>query len=172
MLPVPHDYTISQDKALEIIDRHLPRGWSHREIKLPHAYGYCQYERRVIETHPISSGFMAGTFLHETAHAQFHVGKGELGYIEEFEAEVWAMRVMRAEKLRVSRLYLAIARRNVRRSIVEDHAKGFEINPHVLAWATKVENPQVTKLIEPYLKGPDPRANWWDDPLFVRSYVR
>ena len=128
----------------KIIRENKPRGWKVLERESERldpidgsrdTDGKCHFEEKVISVRPIVSLYMLHVFLHEIAHAKFHTRPSTLElHQEEYEAEIWAFRVMRQYGFRIPRELREEARRNVRVRLEQDDLAGLPINPRVHRW--------------------------------------
>lgn len=107
----------------DVVRRHRPDGWRIRERPALHGCdGQAEPCRRTIFCLPLIDTDALFVFLHETAHVRFgHVYPGratvedlDSTWLQEFEAEDYAIRTMRAEGFTVSRDNAQRARRYVR----------------------------------------------------------
>jgi len=76
------------------------------------------------------------TFLHECGHV--HLGHGERDipdHLAEYEAEMYGLHVMWAERLTLPPMLVSESRRIIGEAIAADMLKGVSIDPHALAWA-------------------------------------
>lgn len=100
-----------------VVAKRLPRGYKLKE-RLPtdDLEGYASSEPKRIVCPPLIDRFALGVFLHEVGHVVLgHLRSDDLpGWREEYEAEQWAMKAMRAEGFRVSDEFAGRARHNVR----------------------------------------------------------
>jgi len=90
--------------------RHMPEGW--RWIQRKSLTGVCVYEdKKIYAPSPITRRALQ-VFLHECAHATLHAERknGKPQYVKEYEAELWAFRVMRENGIRVSRKMIESAK--------------------------------------------------------------
>mgnify|MGYP000849746228 FL=1 len=133
----------SAAKIKAIIKRHKPKGvrvrWYEAQTTAPRELkGRAWYQRRAILSPRVKCRFTLYIFLHECGH--FRAGHPAIElpmHLEEYEAERWAINVMRAEGLHVPRPMLLEAKRYVRECIAHDRGKGLQIKPHVKRWARK-----------------------------------
>ena len=131
---------IGDKVAQEIMRSHLPPGWkiTHpKSARIQNFGGFCNFKRRKISCAPVVDDYTLFTFLHEVGHATLHRKKwrkGDMGHLEEFEAERFAMEVFRKRGLRVSRSMLEDGKENVLSHIDADRKAGKRIDPRVWKW--------------------------------------
>ena len=131
----------SARRLAEIIQRHKPQGvklrWYQPTSTAPRRLkGGADYDRRIIESPEVSCRNTLYLYLHECGHFRAGHPAVELPmHLEEYEAERWAINMMRAEGLHVPRPMLREAKRYVRECISHDRRMGIEIKPHVKRWA-------------------------------------
>ena len=125
----------------KIVKRHKPPGvrvkWYRPQNTAPRAlHGRAWYERRLIIAPRVTCPNTLYIYLHECGHFRAGHPAVELPmHVEEYEAERWAINVMRAEGLNVPRPMLREAKRYVRECIAHDQRIGVSIKPHVNRWA-------------------------------------
>jgi hypothetical protein len=140
----------------QIIKRHRPRGYRviyskrkdkiaaealefysrvplPRKLPAPQVVALCDPEKRLIYAPHVVEEFTLQILLHEFGHVHLdHWGKGaSVQHREEYEAERWAIEIMRMEGISVPRAAEARFRRYIRLCIKEDAAKGIVIQRHV-----------------------------------------
>ena len=71
---------------------------------------------------------------HEVAHAILHDEEFRT-HVQEYEAEVWSFRWLRARGVRIPRFYQDAARRNVKVAVKADLKTGTRIRPTIRRWA-------------------------------------
>jgi hypothetical protein len=137
-----------------VIRRHRPKGWrvfhtaarneKAEKIRVlkgnyPHQadIALADPNRRVIRAPYVVDLFTLQTLLHEYGHVHLkHWGVGAATrHREEFEAERWAMEMMRIEGFPVTDDIKRGVRRYIRFCIKEDEAKGLAIEPHIRRFA-------------------------------------
>ena len=119
--------------------RHKPRGWKIRE-RLPRhgCTGMAFLTPRIIYCPPLNNPDALYVYFHEVGHV---VGKHlypgrirpddrDMGWIDEYEAETYAIGAMRAEGFRVDRSTLADAREYVADAFKERHDFADLDHPH------------------------------------------
>ncbi len=81
----------------QIAAAHLPRGWTHRPIK--RLRGLCSHADRIITApRPVTRRALQ-VFLHECGHAMLHERSSKPRWVEEIEAETYALVRMAAAGL-------------------------------------------------------------------------
>lgn len=134
---------ISQKKLNEIVKRYKPNGvkvkWYKPENTAPRALkGFACYEQKLILSPKVECRNTLYLFLHEAGH--FKTGHLPLDlpcHVEEFEAELWAMNVMRTEGIPIPKEMLREIKRYVKECISFDISKGINIRPHIKKWASR-----------------------------------
>lgn len=137
-----------------IIRRHRPKGWrvlfQARLNKRAEAgrllsdtdpvsswVAEADAERRVIRAPYVIDAYTLSILLHEYGHVHlkhFTTGLATL-HRQEFEAERWAMEIMRIEGVPVTDDIKRGARRYIRHCIKKDMEAGLSIEPHVRRFA-------------------------------------
>jgi hypothetical protein len=118
--------------------RHKPRGWKVRERLPRHGCAGQAVAAGIIYCPPLNNPDALYVYLHEVGHVVGkHIYPGvtteadkELGWLEEFEAEKYAIGAMRAEGFRVDRETLADARRYVAEAFAIAHDLSDLDHPH------------------------------------------
>jgi hypothetical protein len=132
-------HSINQKQIDGIVRRHLPRGWKLRIAfsGLTRYWAYAHAERKeIVMDLPVTNRWWLQLFLHEVGHVRIkHHKDNPPAHVEEYEAELYAIHVMRHEGVPVLRAGLARAKINVCRRILEDEAKDIPILPHIYRWA-------------------------------------
>lgn len=126
----------------KVAKKYRPKGWKVRERAPRHGCdGMAVAHNKAIYCLPIHDLYSLYVYLHEVGHVRSpgHLYPGpckpddlDLGWIEEYEAEIYAITTMRAEGLRVARDTLAAARENVAAYFLEKHDLGDLDHPHFL----------------------------------------
>lgn len=132
----------------QIAWRHVPPGWSMVE-RAPRPYydknkgremeewGSCNYQSSTLYVPPLTSRANLYIACHEIGHATLHVDNDPKSFhVREYEAEQFAIGLMRTEAVPVPRSELASAKKNVLDHIAGDVRRGFHIDKHIRAWAT------------------------------------
>jgi hypothetical protein len=107
-----------------IMRKHKPKGWAVREhaagadgkflLDGARLKGETWFEERVIHTVRVLDRYALAVFLHECGHAHMqHVKESDSSAQDEFEAEMYAVKAMRAAGLAVPKTYLEDAREYV-----------------------------------------------------------
>ncbi len=126
-----------------IIRRHLPRGWRLRQRPpTPTLWGLTDPYRRRIDCPPLVDRGALFIFFHEVGHVRYrhdfydapHPGHA-IPHVEEYEAEIYAIKAMRHEGIAVPRKQLRRAKENVRTCVKADRAKGRAIVPKIEKWS-------------------------------------
>lgn len=123
--------------------RYKPRGWKVIERSKSTIDGMArEAPSRVIYCLPLKDPYALYVYLHEVAHVlhkhckpgrrveMFRCGDHTCSWLEEFEAEQFAIRHTRKCGYRVSRDTMAEARSYVGSQFLEKHADGDENDPH------------------------------------------
>lgn len=126
----------------EIVRRHLPRGWQFAEWDKRWAIGDLRgwtdcKDKWIAVSEPLTTRNALYVALHECAHARMHATTDMAPHIEEYEAEMLAIALMRIEGFTVPRAELDEARRNVQEKIASDEKHGWAIDPVVRKWSTR-----------------------------------
>lgn len=144
----------NDERYAHIIKRHRPKGWrvyhskrrnelfdmcANKPAHLPTntTIAVAYPETRIIRAPYVVCPGTLNVLLHEFGHVHMKhwtSGANVLHRIE-FEAERWAMEIMRIEGIPVSREIRKEARRYIRTCINEDLANGIEIEPHIARFA-------------------------------------
>ena len=131
---------LSSQKQIDgIVRRHLPRGWQHVVASAGPYWAYADSEHRhIVTSQPVSDRWWLQMFLHEVGHVRIkHHKDNPPRHVEEYEAEIYALEVMRHEGVPVTRAGLRRAKVNVDGRIIEDRYKDVEILPHIEKWANR-----------------------------------
>lgn len=126
----------------EIVRRHLPPGWCFIERRPPGLLGDCDYDTRRLRFGPLLTRDDLYVALHEIGHARLHSpprAPNASLHVEEYEAEQYAIGVMRIEGIPVPREHLRLAKENVLWHIERDRKRGWLIDAAICKWATPKE---------------------------------
>ncbi len=118
-----------------IIKRHRPKGFRIRFSRHRKTSGKASFERKVIYCPHVTGPETLQIYLHECAHVHLKHKDEPLLHKIEFEAEMWAIAIMRLEGIPVPQSVLVAAREYVSRCIHSDEAKGLPIETHIRRWA-------------------------------------
>lgn len=129
---------MSQERIDEIVKRHRPRGW--RVAQSRHRYIWdsaeCCKKKRIIRVPTLKDDESIFLFLHEIGHiVRGHFERKLPHHIEEFEAELFAVHIFRAENLPVTKYIRECIRERLRFWIEVDTKKGVPIKRHIARWA-------------------------------------
>jgi len=111
-----------QERIDKVVSRYLPRGWRLVEEKPDDCDGEANGATRTIRCRPIKTPYTLYVFLHEVGHVRNgHCGVNakKPSWREEFEAEIYAIGMMRASRFTVTRYMLRHAKANVRDHIID-----------------------------------------------------
>ena len=124
--------TPSKTQIDGILRRHLPRGWKLRVEPMPDR-GIAEFKTRTLWLKYATDVF---AFLHEVGHVRCaHWGDAKVPrHVQEYEAERYAIHVMRAEGLRVPHREIRDAKDNVRDRVREDEYRQIKIDPKIRRW--------------------------------------
>ncbi len=134
---------LSQARIDGIIRRHLPRGWKHEQRKTVYLHGenvrgYVEFIERKIITETVKDRETLFCFLHEVGHVRCkHVGIGIPRYIEEYEAEWYAITAMRNEEIPVPQEELFFAKQNVRDQVRAAEENDEDVHQHIKRWSSR-----------------------------------
>lgn len=130
--------SLSQEvQFAEIILRRLPAGWRTAvRHETDRQRGACDFKSRTLSHPPLKTRRDLFVALHEVGHATMHHQTKMAPHVEEYEAEQFAILVMKLEGIPVPRIELALARANVRVAIIGDVASGhYKIDPTIKRWS-------------------------------------
>lgn len=141
----------------EIIQRHRPRGYrvrhTRRKDKIAEdtrialrkrnwatagtvMVAECHFERKTIYAPTVTDPFTLHILLHEFAHVHLgHAGKTVPRHVEEWEAEQWAIGVMKGHGICIPRIVYRSIRVYMRELIEADSGRGHAIKRHVKRFA-------------------------------------
>lgn len=133
---------LSSDRIGAIRRRYCPRGWrvsqSRHRAQPASLSGLCDFHKRTLFVPMLRNVEAVYVFLHECGHARLHNKNSNVllaRHIEEYEAEIFAISVLRLEGIPVPRALVARAKRDVRDWIARDTKHGAAILPYVRKWA-------------------------------------
>lgn len=128
---------LSAERIEGIIRRHRPRGWTLRfRASGPAAIAYVDDKTRVLKCPRIVDRETLFFFFHEVGHIRCgHFDDKVVTYVEEYEAERYAIAAMRAEGIPVSRQSMIDARERLRLHIADAERKGVRIIPRIRKWS-------------------------------------
>lgn len=136
-------------KLWAVAEEHLPRGWTFiehspqrsgkfygiMEDEEPYlVFGETDFDKKEIHCVRIVDRFSLAVFLHECAHAHMQHGRSsDSAAQDEFEAEMYAIKALRAAGLSAPRKYLIGARDYVAAHVVAEG--GLDHSEEVLKFA-------------------------------------
>lgn len=131
---------ITAGRARDIMHLYKPRGWKivMGGAQQAGASGLCDYVNRTLWVPLVCDDYSLVVFLHEVAHSKLHADVRYPAHIQEYEAEQWAFKALRACGFKVTRDILMRAKDNVRDHVVCDIVRGLPINQHIKRWVGKV----------------------------------
>lgn len=121
-----------------VVEQHMPTGWNlEEEVLTGDVVAYCTTAGKRIVCPPIISRSTLFLFLHEAGHIRMsHWGAGIERPREEYEAEQYAIKAMRAAGLAVPRKEIVGAKRYVRQCIEKVDPKWhLELDEEILRFA-------------------------------------
>lgn len=129
-----------------IAEQHLPQGWRliertpgddgryYDKESRTRLYGVACFDDKTIECVCIDNRYALGVLLHECGHVRMgHANPTHSTAQDEYEAETYAIRAMRAAGLRVPRQYIDDARRYIRAHV--EHEADLDHEPDLLRFA-------------------------------------
>lgn len=118
---------------------HRPKGWSIKvgPAQQRGAGGLCDFDNRTIYIPLVVDDYTLFVFLHEVGHARLHKNTVKPVYVQEYEAEMFASKALRAAGFRVTRHMTISGKRYVADEINRDRVLGREIDPKIRRWATR-----------------------------------
>jgi hypothetical protein len=133
---------VTTDKIAELVKRYRPRGWTiqqsrwRRATSERHASGMADKTKRTLYVPTLVDIDALLIFLHECAHVILKHWDHPLPlHVVEFEAEKFAINVLRNENIRVSSELIDGARARVRGWVKYDEARNIPIKANVRRWA-------------------------------------
>lgn len=132
---------IPEGAAEHLVNLYLPDKWKirHSRATSRDRDGFCSYQLRTIFCAPVTDDYTLAVFLHEVAHANMHCKSMAPSHVEEYEAERWAMEILRKHGFRVTREILDNAKDNVWTCFLKDKIKKRKADQRVLKWANPKE---------------------------------
>lgn len=129
---------ITPEQLAVIAKRHRPKGWTVRYSK--HRYHWCSAEAngdtRTIYAPVLKDVESLFLYLHEVGHVkQDHFNLKLPRHREEYEAERYALHILRVEGIPVKHEYIDTARARLRGSIDYDLRRKVKIQRHIARWA-------------------------------------
>lgn len=127
-----------ESRIRAVVRHRTPKGWKLREKAYLEAHGKGYAYEAIIECPPIKDRNSLGIFLHEVAHVELNHHAQDLPeWREEYEADQWAIKAMRAEGIAVPIEFSADSRHSVRCHCEKALAKDpdCEIDEEVLRFA-------------------------------------
>lgn len=127
--------------AGRIVARHLPAGYRVLELARHEASGTGvthRTERKTVECPPIRDRYALAVLAHEIGHLVLgHCWRAEPGWLQEYEADMWAIEALRAEGVSVCETFRGQSRVSVREHVDAALAKDpdADIDAKVLRWA-------------------------------------
>lgn len=110
------------ERIREVARVFKPRGW--KLVEKPSdgkTDGCADMSTRTITCPPLVTEYALFVYLHEVGHVRcghLLAGQPGVGWLEEYEAEMWAMAAMRAVGFRITREMMNNARENVRHHLL------------------------------------------------------
>lgn len=128
---------LTRERITSLVKRYRPRGWS---IKASHRHetgGDADSETRTITVPRLETVWALHIFFHECGHVyRDHFKRFDMcSHQEEYEAEIYALHLMKAEGIHIPAYIIKGARENVRLRCVEDAAKWLQIDRKIARWA-------------------------------------
>lgn len=130
--------TLSQERIDEIVKRHRPRGW--RVAQSRHRWKWdsaaCCNKKRILYVPTLKCDESLFLYLHEVGHiVRKHFARKLPHHVEEFEAELYAVHIFRAENIPVTKFIRQLIRARLCSWITSDAKKGVPIQRHIARWA-------------------------------------
>lgn len=132
---------VTTEKIAELVKRYRPRGWTvqqsrHRRQTLErYASGLADPNKRTLYVPPLVDLPGLQVFLHESGHVILkHFDNALHFHVVEFEAEKFAINVLRNENIRVPIDLISGARSRVRYWVERDEARGIPIKANIRRW--------------------------------------
>lgn len=123
------------ERIREVVKVFKPRGW--RLIEQPSNGkfdGHADGETRTIRCLPLTDTYALFVFLHEVGHVRcghLRLGHQKASWLEEYEAEMWAINAMRAAGFPVTKEMLHNARDNVANHVMQFEHQNYLQGVHV-----------------------------------------
>jgi hypothetical protein len=130
---------VKDGKYHRIVKKHMPGGYELKLRALSANDGLAEFKRSITLNSHLEERAMLFVFLHECAHVHMrHLGKMEKRkplWLQEFEADQYAIKAMRAEGIPLPRAQLANHKSVMQEYIVTGHANGDTVDDEVLRYA-------------------------------------
>ena len=128
---------LTRGHIAKLVKRYRPRGWS---LKVSHRHetgGLADEETMTITVPRMETVWALHIFFHECGHVyRGHFDRMDISsHREEYEAEEYALHLMRAEGIHIPAHIIEGARKNVRLRCQEDAAKCLQIDRKIARWA-------------------------------------
>lgn len=122
----------------ELVERYTPTGWRVvQSMRRYHSHsGLAVEETKTLYVPTVLDPGSLFIFFHECGHVVLgHFEARWSQHVEEFEAETYAIRMMRAEQIPIPRWVMREAKSRVRGHLESDVRKKRVIAAHVKRWA-------------------------------------
>ena len=128
---------LTRGRIAQLVKRYRPRGWSIKESHRHRTGGLVDGETRTITVPRLETVWGLHIFFHEIGHIyRDHFKRMSMcRHQEEYEAEIYALHLMRAEGIHIPAHIIKSCRENVRLRCQEDAAKFLRINCKIARWA-------------------------------------
>jgi len=129
---------MSPERINDLVKRHRPRGWRVAQSK--HRYKWdsaaCCNVKRILYVPTLKDDESLFLFFHEVGHVlKKHFSRNLPHHVEEFEAELYAVHLFRAENIPVTKYIRQCIRERLCSWIESDRKKGVPIQRHIARWA-------------------------------------
>ncbi len=128
-----------QGKFKHIVAKHMPTGYELVIKAMAANNGLAEFKRSITIDSNLEERSMLFVFLHECGHVHFqHLRKAEIGRLlvdQEFEADQYAIKAMRAAGVPIPRQILSDHKEVMRENIVAAHAVGETVDDEILRYA-------------------------------------
>lgn len=130
---------ITPTRARHVMQAYKPKGWTIKMggAQQAGASGLCDWDERTIYIPLVCDDYSLFVYLHEVGHAKLHGHSKAPTHIQEYEAEMFAAKALRAYGFAVSRTILRNGKEYVADEIKKDRIKGLPIDPKIQRWATR-----------------------------------
>lgn len=131
---------LTKRQLADIVRRHKPRGYRIRHTKRMTKLmnGYASYRRKVLVVPQLINVEGLYVYLHECGHVHmchFHKKVRPIPHREEYEAELYAINALRAERVFFPLRLRQAARAYIARHVRQDRKAKHDICQHVVLWS-------------------------------------
>lgn len=117
----------------------LPKGW---KVKYRNSLsGRCYYRKKVISTPKPNTIKSLHVFLHECGHAILHPKCNKSRYIHEYEAEMFAFKIIKEEGFSIPQDSIDNSKRHINRAINKALKRGLKnVDENILKYSKQRSN--------------------------------